>query len=222
MAISGQKEGNSNKSVQNRLLDAAEKLFSEHGFEGTSVRDIAATAGCNIAAVNYYFGGKEKLYTEVWRRQLMQIRDARIQAIEQVMSEKEGNPSLEDLLRSFANAFIGPFVDESRSRRFMNLMAREMIDQHVNVNLFVEEVVRPTMGTLGGALLKSCPGLEESRIPLLIVFLAAQLVHVIHIKAMFDQAKIAEMPTFDLTEAIDNFVKFSAAGIRAYGKGKTE
>jgi AcrR family transcriptional regulator len=224
MVISGQKQGNSgsDKPVQDRLLNAAEQLFSEHGFEGSGVREIAATAGCNIAAINYYFGGKDKLYTEVWRRQLIQMRDARMQAIEQVMSENDGNPSLEDLLRSFANAFIGPFVDESRSRRFMNLMAREMIDQHVNVNLFVDEVVRPTLGALGGALLKSCPGLEKSRIPLLIVFLAAQLVHVVHIKAMFDQVKIAEMPAFDLTEAVDNIVKFSAAGIRAYAKGNTE
>ena len=224
MAISGQKQGNSNsdKPVHDRLLDAAEQLFSEHGFEGTSVRDIAGAAGCNIAAVNYYFGGKDKLYTEVWRRQLVQMRDARLNAIEQVMSESGGKPVLEDLLRSFSNAFVGPFRDESRSRRFMNLMAREMIDQHVNVNLFVDEVVRPTLGALGSALLKSCPSLEESRIPLLIVFLAGQLMHVVHIKAMFDQTEIAEMPAFDLTEAVDNIVKFSAAGIRAYAKGNIE
>jgi len=46
------------KSVQDRLLDAAEELFCEHGFDGTSVRDLAAAAGCNVASVNYYFGGK--------------------------------------------------------------------------------------------------------------------------------------------------------------------
>ncbi|HUS73020.1 MAG TPA: CerR family C-terminal domain-containing protein [Sedimentisphaerales bacterium] len=225
MAISAQKEGNSgsaDKPVQDRLLDAAEQLFSEHGFEGTSVRDIAAIAGCNIAAVNYYFGGKDKLYTEVWRRHLLQMRDARLQAIEQVMSESGGKPPLEDLLRSFANAFVGPFRDESRSRRFMNLMAREMIDQRVSVNLFVDEVVKPTMGAVRGALLRACPGLEESRIPLLIVFLAGQLMHVVHIKAMFDKAEVVEMPAFDLNEAVDHIVKFSAAGIRAYADGKTQ
>lgn len=224
MAISGQKQGNSDsdKPVHDRLLDAAEQLFSDHGFEGTSVRDIAGAAGCNIAAVNYYFGGKDKLYTEVWRRQLVQMRDARLNAIEQVMSESGGKPVLEDLLRSFANAFVGPFRDEIRSRRFMNLMAREMIDQRVPVNLFIDEVVKPTMGATSGALLKSCPGLEESRIPLLIVFLAGQLLHVVHIKAMFEQAKTTEIPAFDLNEAVDHIVKFSAAGIRAYANVETK
>ncbi len=224
MAISGQKQGISGyeKPVQDRLLDAAEQLFSEHGFDGTSVRDIAAAAGCNIAAVNYYFGSKDNLYTEVWRRQLVQMRDARLQAIEQVMSENDGEPSLEDLLKSFANAFIAPFVDESRSRWLMRLMAREMIDQHVNVSVFTEEVIKPTMSAMGGALMKACPGLEESMIPLLIVLLAGQLVHTVHIKAMYEQAELSGMPTFDLSDAVDNIVKFSAAGIRSYAEGKTQ
>jgi len=224
MAISGEKQGNSDfdKPVHDRLLDAAEELFSEHGFEGTSVRDIAGAAGCNIAAVNYYFGGKDKLYTEVWRRQLVQMRDARLNAIEQVMSESGGKPALEGLLRSFANAVVGPFRDESRSRRFMNLMAREMIDQHVPVNLLIDELVKPTMGALRGALLKACPGLEESKIPLLIVFLAGQLMHVVHIKAMFEQVESTEMQAFDLNEAMDHVVKFSAAGIRAYANVETK
>lgn len=224
MAISGQKQGisRSDKPVQDRLLDAAEQLFAENGFDGTSVRDIASAAGCNIAAVNYYFGSKDRLYTEVWRRQLVQMRDARLQAIEQVLSESNGKPSLEDLLKSFANAFIGPFVDESRSRWLMKLMAREMVDQHVNVNVFAEEVIKPTINAMSGALLKACPSLDESKIPMLIVLLAGQLIHVVHVKAMFDQAEIAEMPTFDITEAVENIVKFSSAGIRAYAEEKTE
>ena len=51
------------KSVKDRLVDAAEELFCERGFKGTSIRDIAASAGCNIASVNYYFGGKQRFFT---------------------------------------------------------------------------------------------------------------------------------------------------------------
>lgn len=224
MAISGEKQGNSglDKPVQDRLLDAAEQLFSEHGFEGASVREIAAAAGCNIASVNYYFGGKDKLYTEVWRRHLLQMRDARLQAIEQVMFESDGKPVLEELLRSFANAFLGPFRDEIRSRRFMNLMAREMIDQRVPVNLFIDVVVKPTMGAVRAALLSACPGLEASMIPLLIVFLSGQLMHVVHIKAMFEKVEIPEMSAFDLNESVEHIVRFSSAGIRAYANLETK
>jgi AcrR family transcriptional regulator len=43
------------------ILQAAEKLFAENGFDGTSVRDIAKQANINIAMISYYFGSKEKL-----------------------------------------------------------------------------------------------------------------------------------------------------------------
>ena len=212
----------SDKPVQERLLDAAEELFCEHGFEGASIRDIAACADCNIASVNYYFGGKEKLYTEVWRRHLIQMRNARIGGIQEVMSQNGGNPSLEDLLRSFADAMLGPLVDENKTRRLMKLMAREMIDQRLPTNMFVEEIVTPTMTAMQGALTKVCPGLEGTKVPMVVFSIAGQLVQLIHIKAMFEQLDGVEMPKFDLTEAVNHIVTFSAAGIRAYAEEKTE
>ncbi len=42
-------------------MESAEKLFADHGFAGTSVRDIAEAAGVNLAMISYYFGSKEKL-----------------------------------------------------------------------------------------------------------------------------------------------------------------
>ncbi len=47
------------------IIESAIKLFSNKGFEGTSVRDIAAEAGVNVAMINYYFGSKEKLFEKV-------------------------------------------------------------------------------------------------------------------------------------------------------------
>ncbi|MEO9144426.1 MAG: TetR family transcriptional regulator [Ginsengibacter sp.] len=47
------------------IIESAIKLFSNKGFEGTSVREIAADAGANVALINYYFGSKEKLFESV-------------------------------------------------------------------------------------------------------------------------------------------------------------
>jgi AcrR family transcriptional regulator len=51
-----------------RILDVAERLFVEHGFEATSLRMITQQAEVNLAAVNYHFGGKEGLYEAVFSR----------------------------------------------------------------------------------------------------------------------------------------------------------
>ncbi|MHC4529600.1 MAG: CerR family C-terminal domain-containing protein, partial [Planctomycetota bacterium] len=209
-----------NKRVEERLLDAAEELFCEHGFAGTSVRDLAAAAKCNIAAVNYYFGGKENLYAEVWRRLLVRMRQVRLESIEQVMGERGGRPSLDELLRTFSYAFIGPLLEQDKSGLFMKLWAREMLDQHLPTNMFVEELVTPTMTAMGQALVDVCPGLDKSKIPLVIYSLAGQLAHSVHVKAMFDRTDKPEVPKLDLAELVEHIVKFSAAGIRAYAGGK--
>lgn len=215
-------KGGSDKPVQERLLDAAEELFCEHGFEGTSIRDIAASADCNIASVNYYFGGKEKLYIEVWHRHLVQMRDARVASIDKIMSQSQAPPRLEDLLRSYANAFIEPLVGESRGGRFIKLMAREMIDRHLPQNMFVEEMIIPVMTALQKALVKICPGLEESKAQLAILSIVGQLIHTVCAKAMFEWTDNPDIPKFELAEVVDHIVKFSTAGIRAYAEEKTE
>jgi AcrR family transcriptional regulator len=208
-------------SVQDRLLNAAEELFCEHGFYDTSVRKIAARASCNIASVNYYFGSKDKLYHEVWRRHLSVMRDTRLASIEKVMSQKDGNPSLEDLLASYANAFVEPLVDRDRSSRFIKLMAREMVDKKLPQNVFIEEMIIPVMNALQQALMKICRGLDKEKAPLVILSLVGQLVHTTMAETMLEQGNETEIPRFDLAEIIKHIVKFSAAGIRAYVKEKT-
>jgi len=208
--------------VRERLLDAAEELFSERGFEGTSVRRLASAAGCNVASVNYYFGGKEKLYEEVFRRHLIPMTDIRIASIDKVMAQSNGKPELEVLLRAFANAFIEPLADEARASRFMNLMIREMIDNHLPSELFVKDVVMPTMSAMQTGLVKACPGLDESKVPLIVHSVIGQLVQAVHSERMLEQAKAADIPKFELAKVIEHIVKFSAAGILAYAGEKSE
>ena len=211
---------NTDKSVQERLLDTAERLFCEHGFKGTSIRDIATSAGCNIASVNYYFGSKDNLYIEVWRRHLIPMRDARIASIEKVMSQDQGQIELEDLLRSFADTFVGSMIDPDTSSRLSKLMAREYIDRHLPVNMFIDEVMTPTINAIRAALMKTCPSLDESKVLMVIFSLVGQLVHLVHVRAMFEQCgDDLNLPVLDTSETVEHIVKFSAAGIRAYSKG---
>jgi AcrR family transcriptional regulator len=52
---------------QIQIMEAAERLFADHGFAGTSVRDIAEAAAVNLAMISYYFGSKEKLMEAMFR-----------------------------------------------------------------------------------------------------------------------------------------------------------
>jgi len=214
--------GDTGKSVQDRLRDAAEILFCEHGFYHTSVREIAAAANCNIASVNYYFGGKEKLYIEVWRHHLLIMRERIVTGIEKAMSENVKEIYLEDLLTSFATAFLEPIKDKKKAYQLIKLMDREMVEQNLPKNMFLEEMIMPIFNAMQNALMKIYPSLDKSKTHLFLFSIIGQLVHLIRVQTLYDQSYTLQFPGFDLNEAVNHIVKFSTAGIRAYTEGKTE
>lgn len=59
---------------QMQIIQIAEKLFADKGFDGTSVRDIADEAGINVAMISYYFGSKEKLLTAIFEERIGNIK----------------------------------------------------------------------------------------------------------------------------------------------------
>ncbi|UTP38204.1 TetR/AcrR family transcriptional regulator [Phenylobacterium sp. LH3H17] len=81
--------------TRERILDAAERLFAEHGFEGASTRDIVGKSGDTIGSVNYHFGSKGELLGEVIRRRWDVIYAARREAYETAKTQSEGPPSIE-------------------------------------------------------------------------------------------------------------------------------
>jgi AcrR family transcriptional regulator len=204
------------KSVQDRLIDAAEELFCQRGFNETSVRDIAAGAGCNVASVNYYFGGKDNLYMQVWRRRLAFMRDIRIASIEKVMSAAS-RPQLEDLLRSYAVSFIEPLIDGSPHCRFISLMAREMVEPHLPKDMYLSEMVAPVLDAFRQALLKICPWLNKGSVPMVVFSIVGQLLmHTVCVKEMFEGSSHPELSRIGPDAIVDHVVAFSAAGIRGY------
>ena len=209
------KKGDSSKQIRERLIDVAEELFCEKGFDGTSVRDITSRAKCNVAAVNYHFGGKDKLYYEVFHRHMRTLRDIRIASIKRVMSQGEGEVTLEQLLRAFAKAFIEPLIEESSGRRLMKLMVREMLDPYLPKKMFVEEMGRPTLSALGDAIAKICPQLESRETVMSMLSVIGQLIHTIHLNEIFNAEEDFGLPMPNLAEMVEHIVAFSAGGILA-------
>jgi AcrR family transcriptional regulator len=75
-----------------RILDAAETLFMEHGYEATSLRAITAAADVNLAAVNYHFGSKEELFQSVLTRRLDPMNQRRLELLTRFESEAAPKP----------------------------------------------------------------------------------------------------------------------------------
>lgn len=75
MGPAGERERNGARTRE-AILDAAERLFAERGFEATSLSDVGAMAGVSRGTPGYFFGSKEELYRAVIQRCFQEVREA--------------------------------------------------------------------------------------------------------------------------------------------------
>ena len=104
--------------TRTQILDAAEHLFAERGYRGTSVRAITDLAGVNLAAVGYHFGSKAELMSAVARRVVEPINAAQCAGLDRLLAGTT-DPGAAELVEAFAAPlFDGMSVgDEGGARR---------------------------------------------------------------------------------------------------------
>ena len=93
--------------TRTQILDAAERLFADRGYRGTSIRAITDLAGANLAAVGYHFGSKAELLAAVVRRVVEPINAAQSAGLDRLLA-RTPEPAVADLVEAFA----GPLFDE--------------------------------------------------------------------------------------------------------------
>ncbi len=113
-----------------RIMDAAETLFMEHGFEATSLRVITAAAGVNLAAVNYHFGSKEELFQSVLTRRLDPMNQARLELLTRLEAKAAPKPlACERILTALLIPALALARDPQRGGKdFLRLLGRAYAD----------------------------------------------------------------------------------------------
>jgi len=208
-------------ATRTALLDAAERLFSQNGIEGTSVRDIIKEAGTNLGAINYHFGTKDRLALEVFARAIEPVnreRIARLNALEAAVHPAK--PKLEQIL----DALVRPVLEsEGRGVKncddFMRLISRSFQESNREVKKFVEEQFAEVVQRFDDAILQVVPGLPPGELFWRMCFLHGSLHHALQTWLRFDLvphtvlSPAAAKP--DREGLLKLLISFMAAGISA-------
>jgi len=121
------------KDKKSHILNVAEKVFSEYGFDGASTRMISSRAGVNLAMLNYYFGSKEGLFLEIFKRKVSLFPQ-----ILQNISENQHLTPWEKLINFIDNFVESILVNDS----FHELISRELImHKHWDVTDKITELI---------------------------------------------------------------------------------
>ena len=124
--------------TKTRILQAAVDLFELHGVRGASIRDICSKADANIAAVNYYFGGKDALYAEVIRSVFSQTFD--LDPMPDSSLPSDGGDAQH--LCNWIDWYIRRQHDE-RTAKFMNFVRLEIADPTSMLQEILDTVITP-------------------------------------------------------------------------------
>ncbi len=155
-----------NTDTRDRILDAAERLFVEYGFDGTSMRMITSTANANLAAVNYHFGSKDALVQEVFRRRLTALNQRRLAALDRLEADACGEPLKPSRIVEafFGNALALAADTEQGGCTFMRLLARTYNEPNAFVRQFLAEEYAEVMDRFLGALFRALPEVPRAEI----------------------------------------------------------
>ena len=149
-----------------RILDAAEALFMEHGFEATGMRAITAEAGVNLAAVNYHFGSKEELFEAVLTRRLDPMNQQRVELLERLQQRNGGAPLACDriLLALFVPALRMARDPARGGSNFLRLLGRAYADPAPFIRQFLSQQYAPMIARFKDAFARALPHLPRKEL----------------------------------------------------------
>jgi AcrR family transcriptional regulator len=202
-----------NDLTKERLLNEAEALFAQKGYDAVSVREITTAADCNLAAVNYHFGNKQNLYLEV-----LVPRARRVQEYFRKTLAEQDAPLPTAVARSLAEAFlVGPLSDDERQRHHQ-LMARELGHPTEAFEFLADQVMRPFFGQLADILRPTIPkGLDKERLMLNILSMFALVLYFNFARVAVSRITGSEYDSAFKARLVEHIVQFSLHG---WGSGK--
>ncbi len=166
-------------STKERILNTTEKLISEKGFSGISLRTISTHAKTNLAAVNYHFGNKEKLIEDMMERRLNNLFELRIN----LLDELEAGSNKPCNLKQVLEAFIAPALTMSNDnhqggKQFMQVLARAYAEKSDYLHSLLSIRYADVIKRFGLAIQRACPELNEQAVFWRFHFIMGALIYV--------------------------------------------
>ena len=204
-----------------RILDAAERLFMAHGYDGTSMRQITGEAGVNLAAVNYHFGSKEALIQEVFRRRLNWLNEERMRALDELEATADGQPlKPSQIVDAFFGTMIRMAEDEERGGViFLRLLGRTLTEPSDFIRAFLAHEYKTVVERYKEALFRSLPNVPKAEIVWRFHFMLGATSYAIAgtdaLRLVTDWGIEAEDSEDRLDRLLPRLISFLIGGLRA-------
>ena len=195
--------------TQERILEASVTLFSERGYDGTSLRAITDAAGVNLAAAHYHFGSKVQLLEAAFDRCIAPINAERIRRLETLQANHRC-PQVEAIVRAFVDLGSATEVNGRLPRFVARLFAEP---KSLSIPL-LENAFAPTVRLYFAALKRALPKVDPDELRWRFHFLIGALIHLSHFETPLNVFELDLPPASDAGRGgTDQLVHFVVAGL---------
>ncbi|PCI62495.1 MAG: TetR family transcriptional regulator [Gammaproteobacteria bacterium] len=203
-------------TTKNRILDAAEKLFADKGFNGTSLREITSLAEVNLAAVNYHFGSKKELIKAVMSRYMNELSPNLELALTNVCDSSD-KPSLVAVFSAFVEPLLAlNHFKENGTSNFLQLLGRGYTDSQGFLRWFLTTRYPTLINGFVAAVHKAYPELSAEDMFWRLHFTMGTIVFTMSSSdALMDIAKNDFDRNVDISGVIKQVIPYVAAGVGA-------
>ncbi len=168
-------------NTRERILNSAEVLFAEHGFERASLRALTTAAQVNLAAVHYHFGSKAALISAVFERRLAPLNAERLGELDALEKAARGRPLTP---AGIIEAFFGPVLRMSMDQgsgghRFIRLLGRAHAESRPAIRELLESAYVEVVERFRAALYRALPQMPEKELAWRMHFMLGAMSYVI-------------------------------------------
>jgi len=202
--------------TKTKILNCAEALFAEHGFEQTSLRQITAEADVNLASVNYHFGSKKALIQAVMARYLMVF----MPALERQLVDLAEQPKAVTT-RAIFDCFRAPLAEltcihKAGPAHFLSLLGHAYAEIQGHLRRYTMQEFGPVMLRLVSMLHQANPQLTDADVFWRLHFvLGATVFAQLSGPALKEIAAAAFNENVSSEQIIDKLIPFLAGGMDA-------
>ena len=198
-----------------RILLAAEELFSEHGFAATSIRAIAARANVALGQLHYYYPSKKELYTRMFLDRARPITDERTRLL---VEAREMYPHRPIPISVLVHGFVFPFLSRARQRD-----GSTIVQLHARLHTEPEEIASDVRGRAYDestmayvrAFVESLPNVPPETVYWRITFLIGAYLYTLLKTERINVISGGKCSSDDFESATHEIVTFLEAGLSA-------
>jgi AcrR family transcriptional regulator len=200
--------------TREHILNAAEEIFAELGYAGTSLREIVDRAHVTKALANYYFGSKEKLFEEIFLRRTLPIVEERMASLAALKRSKGDALTARDLIK----VYLAPLLrmpSVAPAQNFMRIHARlHMEPQEFALNLR-RKVYNESTRAYAEAISQALPNLPLKTVYWRLILMVGANLYAISGTHRIEEISKALCDPTDLDEVVEHVTDFVCAGIEA-------